>query len=90
MTSKTQFTEALTPDDVSKLKAIMEAGLRAKQEIKDLGDGLKDTVKAFAEEINVKPAVIMKAINVAFKESLEADREAFDTVEDILDMTGHS
>lgn len=87
--SKTTLTEALGPEDLSKLRKTVDAGLVVLQEIDDLKEGLKDTVKNLAEELNIKPALINKALRVARKQSLEAERESLDTIEDILNITGH-
>ena len=35
------------------------------QEVDDLNGGLKDTVKAIAEEMQIKPTVLSKAIRTA-------------------------
>ena len=37
------------------------------QEIEDLQTGLRDTVKAVAEELEIKPTLINKAIKIAHK-----------------------
>ncbi len=82
--------DSLSPDDKKKLQNCMDAGLRVMQEMADLRDGLKDTVKNIAEELNVKPAVLMKAVRVAFKQTMVSEKETVDTVEDILSVTGHA
>lgn len=82
--------EALGPDSKAKVEEAMSAGLRVLQEMADLRDGLKDTVKAVAEEIGVKPAILGKAIRTAFKSSLEEEKVVHETVEEILTITGHA
>lgn len=90
MSDSATTLSGLSPDDKKRLDDTMDAGLRIKQEVADLNGGLKDTVKAVAEELNVKPALIMKAISVAFKGKQAEEKEANDTVQDILDVTGHA
>ena len=68
-------------DDQAKIKAVISSGTNVKQEVKDLNEGLRDTVKAVGEELNIKPAVLMKAINVAFKDSMSVEREDFEDKE---------
>lgn len=80
--------DQLSNDDRQKLKQFMDAGLRVMQEVADLQDGLRDTAKNLSEEFEVKPALLMKALRVAYKSSLEQDRETVDTVENILQATG--
>ena len=54
--------------------------------MQDLNEGLRDTVKSVALELNIKPAVLMKAINVRFKDSAAAEREDFEDLEVLLDI----
>lgn len=78
----------LSQDDQRKLKDFMDAGERELQEIADRKDALKDLTKNLAEHLDVKPAVLSKALSAAFKNSIEADKESFDDVETILQITG--
>ena len=45
------------PEEQAKLKRIIDEGSNVLQEVEDLNAGLKDTVKAVAEELEVKPAL---------------------------------
>lgn len=74
----------------AKLKQLIAEGVTVMQEIQDLNDGLKDTIKAVAEELEVKPAVIRKAIRVAQKGNWGDVYEEFDHLESIVDITGHN
>ena len=40
-------------DDVRRLQELVKEGCIVKQEVKDLNDGLNDTVKAIAEEMEI-------------------------------------
>jgi len=73
-------------DDQAKIKEVITSGTNVKQEVKDLNEGLRDTVKAVGDELNIKPAVLMKAINVAFKDSMSVEREDFEDLEVLLDI----
>ena len=73
-------------DDQAKIKQIIQQGTNVKQEVQDLNEGLRDTVKAVALELNIKPEVLMKAINVRFKDSAAAEREDFEDLEVLLDI----
>ncbi len=81
-----------TPNNSDKVKLdqFMNDGLKVLQEIADLRDGLKDTAKALAEELDVKPAVLNKALRTAFKSSMEDQKEELDQVETILVTTGRA
>ena len=43
-------------DEKQKLERLVNEGAQVMQEVEDLNTGLKDTVKAVAEELNIKPA----------------------------------
>ena len=84
------MSTTLTPEDTKKLKRIIDEGLKITQEIEDLKGGFKDTVKAVAEELDLKPAVINRAIKVAYKATLDADKDAMNDVEEILAAVGRA
>ena len=72
-------------DEKAKLERLVNEGVTVYQEVEDLTAGLKDTVKAVAEELDIKPTVLNKAIKIAYKNSLSEERDAFDDIEMILD-----
>lgn len=74
--------------DVNKLKNLVREGIQVTEEVATLKEGLRDTVKAVAEEIGVKPAILNKAIRIAHKAEIEKEREEFDELETILQVTG--
>jgi transposase-like protein len=84
------MSTTLTAEDTKKLKRIVDEGLKLTQEIKDLKEGFRDTVKAVAEELDIKPASINKAIRTAFKASLEAEKESVTEIEEILALVGRA
>ena len=67
----------------AKLTQIINEGMAVMQEVEDLSAGLNDTIKAVAEEMEIKPAILKKAIRVAFKSKLgdeNADNEELNTI----------
>lgn len=80
--------DTLSVDERSRLKELVEKGLKVTQEISDLKEGLRDTIKSIAEELSVKPALLTKAIRIAFKSSIVDEKETVDKVEEILVLTG--
>lgn len=74
----------------SKIKQIVSEGVTVLQEIQDLTDGLNDTIKAVAEELDVKPSVIRKAIKIALKDQWDQVYREFDDLETIVDISGHA
>jgi len=74
--------------DINKLKRLISEGIVVKEEVQTLNEGLKDTVKAIAEELGIKPAVLNKAISIAHKAELGKQREDFEELESILQSVG--
>jgi len=74
----------------NKLKQIVSEGVTVKQEIEVLTEGLNDTIKAVAEELDISVGEIKQAINVASKGNWDQVWKKFDTVETILTITGHA
>ena len=73
-----------------KLTQIINEGIGVLQEIEDLNAGLNDTVKAIAEEMEIKPAVLKKAIRIAHKAELgkqNADHEELNTILETVGKT---
>jgi preprotein translocase subunit YajC len=71
------------PEEKQKLMQIIKEGSQVLGEIDDLRGGLKDTVKAIAEEMEIKPAMINKAITIAHKDnyrSLQGDADLLDSI----------
>lgn len=75
------------PEEKSKLERLINEGSTVLREIEDLQEGLKETVKAVAEELNVKPSIINKAIKIAHKDNWRVHEEEWDEIENILGAT---
>jgi len=74
-------------EEKSKLDKIITDGAILTQEIEDLKGGLRDAVKAVAEELEIKPAIINKAIRIASKGNWADHNSDFEELEAILDIT---
>jgi len=72
----------------AKLKQIVNEGISIMQEVADLNGGLNDTIKAIAEEMEIKPSVLKKAIKVAFKAELGKSQQEHELLETILETVG--
>lgn len=75
-------------EEKAKLKHLMSEGLSVMTEIDTLQGGLNDTIKAIAEEMDIKPAVLKKAIKVAYKASFHQTTEDYELLENILVSVG--
>ncbi len=78
----------LSDEETRKLKTLINEGVQVQEELTTLKEGLGDTVKAIAEELDLKPALINKAIRVAYKAELQSQRDAMDELEEILQTVG--
>jgi transposase-like protein len=76
------------PEEKAKLEKLVQEGVTVLQEIEDLKEGLKDTVKATAEELDVKPSLINKAIKIAKNRDWERHYDEFDDLETIVTTVG--
>lgn len=80
----------LSEEDKVKIKNLIEVGIRTSQEIADLREGLRETVKDLSDELKVKPAVLNKAIRTAFKSSVSNLQSEVDAVETLLHAAGRA
>lgn len=77
------------PEEKAKLDRLIKEGATVLREVEDLQAGLKDTVKAVAEELEVKPATINKAIKIAYKGDWSKHEEEWEEIEGILGITNN-
>ncbi len=75
-------------DQKIKLTQLINEGMQVLHEIDTLNEGLSDTVKAIAEELEVKPSVLKKAIRVAYKASLTQTNQDNEELNTILETVG--
>ncbi len=77
------------PEEKNKLEKLINEGSTVLQEITDLQEGLKETVKAVAEELQIKTSIINKAIRIAHKGDWQDHNENWEEIEAILSITKH-
>ena len=75
-------------EEKAKLERLVNEGVTVLQEIEDLNAGLKDTVKAVAEELDIKPSMINKAIKIAQKGEWLKVADEFDDLETLVATVG--
>jgi predicted regulator of amino acid metabolism with ACT domain len=83
-------TKTFNGDQKIKLTQIINEGMQVMHEIDTLQGGLNDTIKAVAEELEVKPSIIKKAIKIAMKGDWDRVFHEFDDLETIVDISGHA
>lgn len=76
-------------EEKAKLERLVREGVTVLQEVEDLNAGLKDTVKAVAEELDIKPALINKAIKIAQKRDWDSHADAYDDLETLVVTLGY-
>ena len=71
-----------------KLIQIISQGSQVLGEVDDLKTGLRDTVKSLSIELELKPALINKAISIAHKGNYQNLSDDLDTLDSILTAAG--
>lgn len=74
----------------AKLTQLINEGITVMSEVEDLTAGLNDTIKAVAEELEVKPAVLKKAIRVAQKSKFTDTNKDHEELTTILETVGRT
>ena len=75
------------PEEKAKLERLINEGSNVLREVEDLNEGLKETVKAVAEELQIKPSWINKAIRIAHKDNWKDHETEWSEIEMILGVT---
>jgi len=81
-------TKTFNGEQKIKLTQIINEGMQVMHEIETLTGGLNDTVKAIAEELEIKPAVLKKAIKLAHKAEFGREQQDHALLETILTTVG--
>ena len=77
-----------TAEQTKKLEQIINEGMQVTLEIETLTGGLNDTVKAVAEELEIKPGILKKAIRIAHKSEFGRTQDDHALLEQILTQVG--
>jgi hypothetical protein len=75
-------------EQTKKLTQIINEGCQVTHEIETLTGGLNDTVKAIAEELEIKPSILKKAIKLAHKAEFGREQQDHELLEQILTTVG--
>ena len=81
-------TKTFNGEQKLKLTQIINEGMQVMHEIDTLQGGLNDTIKAVAEELEIKPAVLKKAIKIAHKAEFGKAKQDHELLETILETVG--
>ena len=81
-------SRVFTTEQTAKLNQIIIDGMQVTHEIETLTEGLNDTVKAIAEELEIKPAILKRAIKLAHKAEFGRVQQDHEVLEQILTTVG--
>ena len=82
-------TRNFSAEERTKLKQLMSESISVMTEVEVLTGGLNDTIAAIAEEMQIKPSLLKKAIKMAQKRDFDKAREDLDIIESILNSTNN-
>jgi len=82
------MSKVFNAEEKLKLTQLINEGLAVTMEIETLQGGLNDTIKAIAEELEVKHSVLKKAIKVAHKSKLGETNKENEELNTILETVG--
>lgn len=74
----------------AKLTRLINEGMQVMQEVETLNAGLSDTIKAVAEELEIKPGVLKKAVRLAHKAEFGKEKQNHELLETILETVGRT
>ena len=81
-------SKIFSSEQKAKLTQIINEGMAIMHEVETLNAGLSDTVKAIAEEMDIKPNVLKKAIRLAHKAEFGKEQQDHELLETILTTVG--
>jgi aminopeptidase N len=81
-------SRVFTTEQKAKLTQVVNEGMQVMMEVETLQGGLSDTVKAVAEELEIKPAILKKAIKIAYKSRLGEENADHEDLNTILETVG--
>jgi len=77
-------------EEKAKLTQLINEGMQVMHEVEALNGGLNDTIKAVAEEMEIKPNVLKKAIRLAHKAEFGREKQDHSLLENIMETVGRT
>jgi transposase-like protein len=81
------MSRTFSNEERAKLKQLITEAISVTTEVETLTGGLNDTIAAVAEEMQLKPNLLKKAVKMAQKRDFDKAREDLDIIESILQST---
>lgn len=94
MTNNANNNANYSPADKAKIQNLINSGIDAMRDIATLREGLKDTVAAVSDELDIEKKTLNRAIRAAYRKSInnqnviEDAQEELDAVELLLAAAG--
>ena len=82
------YNRTFNGDAKIKLTQLINEGMQVLREVEDLNTGLNETIKAIAEELEIKPATLKRAVKIAHKARLTDTHRDHDELNTILETVG--
>ena len=82
------YNRSFNGDAKIKLLQLVNEGMQVMNEVETLNEGLNDTIKAIAEELEIKPVILKKAVRIAYKAKLGETNRDHDELNTILETVG--
>lgn len=83
-------TRTFSSEQKAKLTQMINEGMQVMHEVETLNSGLSDTIKAVAEELDIKPNILKKAIRLAHKAEFGREQQDHELLETILTTVGRT
>ena len=82
------MSKTFSSEERARLTQLINEGISVLEEVEILQGGLKDTIESIAKDMEIKPAILKRAIKIAQKATNTALNEDHDTLQDILSAVG--
>ena len=82
------MNRSFSAEQKTKLTQLINEGMQVMHEVETLNGGLADAIKAIAEELEIKPNVLKKAIRLAHKAEFGKEQQDHALLEEILTTVG--
>ena len=77
------------PQEVSRLKDLINDGVKTLIEISSLREGMNDTISSIGEELQIPPKLLKKAIAIVHKGKFSDCEEELADLERVLSASGN-
>ena len=85
-----EYPTIFSAEQKRKLEQLINDGCQVMHEVETLNEGLSETIKAIAEEMNIKTSVLKRAIKIAHKAEFGKAQSEQKLLETILTTVGRT